>query len=109
MVPLEAAEPDDRAVKITPPIGMTLPLHCTAIGKAHLAFDPEEQVKSILPEQMNRYTSQTIVDRAMLLEQLHLVAREGFAGDLDETDAADLRRGTIEALLDSSISKPCLN
>ena len=84
VVPLEAAEPDDRAVKITPPIGMTLPLHCTAIGKAHLAFDPEEQVKSILPEQMNRYTSQTIVDRSMLLEQLHLVAREGFSVDSGE-------------------------
>src|ERR1700747_1016996 len=79
VVPLEAAEPDDRAVKIPPPIGMPLPLHCTAIGKAHLAFDPEEQVKSILPEQMNRYTSQTIVDLAVLLEQLHRVAREGFS------------------------------
>src|SRR5215510_2156476 len=30
VVPLEAAEADDRSVRITPPIGMTLPLYCTA-------------------------------------------------------------------------------
>src|SRR5579871_6552752 len=33
VVPLEAAEAEDRAVRITPPIGITLPLHCTAAGK----------------------------------------------------------------------------
>src|SRR5690349_11492577 len=27
VIPLEAAEPEDRAVRITPPIGLTLPLH----------------------------------------------------------------------------------
>ena len=41
VVPLEAAEAEDRAVRITPPIGIMLPLHCTAAGKAHLAFDAE--------------------------------------------------------------------
>ena len=45
VVPLEAAEAEDRAVRITPPIGITLPLHCTAAGKAHLAFDAEGQLK----------------------------------------------------------------
>jgi IclR family transcriptional regulator, KDG regulon repressor len=84
VVPLEAAEPEDRAVKITPPIGQTLPLHCTAIGKVHLAFDPEEQLKAMLPEQLDRYTSRTIVDRAALLEQLHSVARDGYSIDAGE-------------------------
>ena len=46
VVPLEAAEPDDRAVQIMPPIGQALPLHCTAIGKVHLAFDLEQQLRS---------------------------------------------------------------
>src|SRR5205814_1801226 len=36
VVPLEAAEPEDRAVKIRAPIGEPLPFHCTAAGKAHL-------------------------------------------------------------------------
>jgi DNA-binding IclR family transcriptional regulator len=84
VVPLEAAEPEDRAVRITPPIGQTLPLHCTAIGKAHLAFDPEEQLRAMLPEHLDRYTSATIVDRSLLLEQLSSVAREGYSVDSGE-------------------------
>ena len=84
MVPLEAAEPDDRAVRITSPIGQTLPLHCTAIGKAHLAFDAEEQLMSMLPEQLPRFTERTIVDRAQLLAQLEAVARNGYAVDSGE-------------------------
>lgn len=79
VVPLEAAEPVDRVVKITPPLGQPLPLHCTAVGKVHLAFDPEQQLRADLPEQLARFTDRTIVDRAMLFEQLDAVARDGFA------------------------------
>lgn len=84
VVPLEAAEPEERAVKITPPIGQSLPMHCTAVGKAHLAFEPEEQLKVLLPENLSRYTDKTIVDRAVLLEQLNLVARDGYSTDSSE-------------------------
>ena len=84
VVPLEAAEAEDRAVRITPPIGITLPLHCTAAGKAHLAFDAEEQLKSALPETLRRFTERTIVDRAALLAQLEIVARDGYAVDSGE-------------------------
>ncbi len=84
IVPLEAAEPEGRAVKITTPIGEALPLHCTAAGKAQLAFDPEEQVKAMLPEQLPRHTDRTIVDRAVLLEQLRNVVRDGYSVDSGE-------------------------
>jgi IclR family KDG regulon transcriptional repressor len=84
VVALEAAEPDDRVVRITPPIGQTLPLHCTAMGKAHLAFDAEEQLQAALPEQLERFTSRTIVERATLLEQLHCIARDGYSVDTGE-------------------------
>jgi IclR family transcriptional regulator, KDG regulon repressor len=84
VVPLEAAEPDDRSVRIMAPIGQTLPLHCTAIGKAYLAFDPEEQLMSLLPEQLHRYTENTIVDRVLLLEQLRAVTRDGYSVDAGE-------------------------
>lgn len=84
IVPLEAAEPEERAVKITPPIGQALPLHCTAVGKIHLAFEAEEQLRSALPQPLTRYTEHTIVDRAVLAEQLQSVARLGYAVDLGE-------------------------
>ncbi len=84
VVPLEAAEPADRVVRITPPLGEALPLHCTAVGKAHLAFDPEQQLRAGLPEQLERFTEHTIVDRAMLLEQLDSVARSGYSIECGE-------------------------
>jgi len=84
VVPLEAAEPEDRAVRITPPVGITLPLHCTAAGKAHLAFDTEEQLRATLPEHLKRFTENTIIDRVQLLDQLQAAARGGYAADYGE-------------------------
>ncbi|HUO03680.1 MAG TPA: IclR family transcriptional regulator [Candidatus Binataceae bacterium] len=84
VVPLEAAEAEDRAVRITLPIGMPLPSHCTAAGKAHLAFEAEEQLKSSLPEPLKRYSDRTITDRAALLAQLETIARDGYAVDSGE-------------------------
>ncbi|HVN64180.1 MAG TPA: IclR family transcriptional regulator, partial [Candidatus Binataceae bacterium] len=84
VVPLEVAEAEDRAVRITPPIGMALPTHCTAAGKAQLAFEAEEHLKSSMPESLKRYTDRTITDRAALLAQLEAVVREGYASDQGE-------------------------
>lgn len=84
VVPLEAVDPEDRAVRITSPVGVTLPLHCTAVGKAHLAFDTDEQLKSSLPEDLHRYTERTITDRAQLLAQLESVANNGYATEVGE-------------------------
>jgi IclR family transcriptional regulator, KDG regulon repressor len=84
VVPLESAEPEGRAVKINPPIGEALPLYCTAAGKAHLAFETEEQLKTLFPEQLPRHTATTLVDRAELFKQLGEVARQGFSVDCGE-------------------------
>lgn len=82
VVPLEAVQPEDRAVRITPPIGETLPIHCTALGKAHLAFD--EQLRSTLPEELERHTARTIVHRDLVFDELAAVTRDGYALDLGE-------------------------
>lgn len=84
VVPLEASDPHERVVKITPLIGQTLPLHCTAVGKVHLAFETEEQLRSSLAENLHRYTDRTIVDRAELMAQLETVVRAGYAVDFGE-------------------------
>jgi IclR family KDG regulon transcriptional repressor len=113
VVPLEAAEPDDRVVRITPPIGKTLPLHCTAIGKAHLAFDPEEQRQAALPENLERFTPRTIIDRAILLEQLHSAAMNGYSVDAGEyfedvaSVAVPIRDYTRSVVGSLAIAGPC--
>lgn len=92
VVPLEAAEPEGQMVRITSPIGQTLPLHCTAVGKTHLAFDLDEQFRSVLPEHLERHTARTIVERDQLLEQLNAAARAGYSTDNGEffTDIASI-------------------
>ena len=56
MVPLESVEAD-QPVRLVSPIGETLPLHCTAAGKAQLAFESEDELKSAparRPEEVHR-------------------------------------------------------
>ncbi len=84
VVALEAAEPKDRVVRITSPVGELLPLHCTAAGKAHLAFEAEEQLNAELAQDLQRYTERTIVSRSALIEQLRAAARAGYAIDAGE-------------------------
>jgi DNA-binding IclR family transcriptional regulator len=60
-------------------LGSTLPLHCTAPGKVFLAFDSNEGLNQVLPENLLRYTDKTIVDRQLLLEQVKSVGEVGYA------------------------------
>jgi DNA-binding IclR family transcriptional regulator len=83
VVPVEVVEAD-RPVRIVSPLGEALPLHCTAAGKAHLAFEQEEDVRSLLPDGLPRFTDKTITDRQALLTQLRTVAATGYAVDLGE-------------------------
>lgn len=68
-------------LKIDHPIGMLSPLHCTALGKAFLAFGSAE------PEDpLTGYTAKTITTRARLAEELRLTQARGFAVDDEELD-----------------------
>ena len=91
-------------------VGRRVDYHCTANGKVFLAFGAAE-----LPAgELLRMTPATLVERAALDRQLHIVRREGFATTIDELEvglsalAAPVRgpRGHIIAAL--SISGPSL-
>src|SRR5262245_16144005 len=83
VVPVEVVEAD-RPVRIVSQLGEPLPLHCTAAGKAYLAFEPEDDVRGLLPDGLPRFTERTLVERAALLQQLKAVATAGYAVDLGE-------------------------
>src|SRR5580658_5888512 len=112
VVPLEAVDPEDRAVRINSPVGQTLPLWATAAGKTHLAFDTDEQLKSSLPDALRSFTERTITDRAQLFAQLEAVARNGYAVDageyLDEVSsiAVPIRDYTRSVVGSLSVSGP---
>jgi DNA-binding IclR family transcriptional regulator len=83
VVPVEVMEAD-RPVRIVSQLGDALPLHCTAAGKVYLAFEPEDELRTLLPEGLARYTERTVVDRQVLLQQLRGVVSNGYAIDMGE-------------------------
>jgi DNA-binding IclR family transcriptional regulator len=70
-----------RAVAV---VGDTLPLHCTACGKAVLATMDAAGLARGLPGVLARATAATITDRAVLAEELALTAERGYALDREE-------------------------
>lgn len=69
-------------MRITSHIGLRNPVHCTALGKAILAFLPEERVEQICKEKgMKRFTKNTITRIDDLKNELKKIRRLGYAVD----------------------------
>ncbi len=81
-VPLDAIEAE-QAVRMVSRIGDPLPLHCTAVGKTHLAF-ADDELRGSLPEALQKFTEKTVLDRHALTQQLKKIAENGYAVDLGE-------------------------
>ena len=66
-------------------IGLQEPLHNTALGKALLAFLPEDERQALVATiPLTQATPNTIVDRAVLLDALTEIRRTGIATDRGE-------------------------
>ncbi|WP_227379312.1 IclR family transcriptional regulator [Haladaptatus halobius] len=75
----------DQAVDLDTYTGLQAPLHCTALGKAILAYLPQEQVESVLDRHgMPKLTSNTISNRQNLYQELEQIREDGFAQDQGE-------------------------
>ncbi|MGS2619724.1 IclR family transcriptional regulator [Micromonospora sp. LZ34] len=64
--------------------GQRIPAHCTAIGKAILAFSDPALVDRILATGLPRYTTRTVVDPARLRIELSRVRSQGYAAEAEE-------------------------
>lgn len=61
------------------------PMHCTASGKAMLAFMSQKQVDDIIDKHgLERKTENTITDSDELMEELEMIREQGFAIDNEE-------------------------
>jgi IclR family transcriptional regulator, KDG regulon repressor len=69
-------------------VGDRNPVHCTALGKAILAFLPESEINSILDgHPLIRRTPRTITRKTHLLQHLASVRERGIAFDLEENSS----------------------
>jgi IclR family acetate operon transcriptional repressor len=74
-----------HAVRVdTGKIGRMESPHATSMGKAILAWLPEDEMQRILAHGMKRFTDNTITEFPALLESLRIVRRNGYALEREE-------------------------
>jgi DNA-binding IclR family transcriptional regulator len=67
-------------------IGARLPMHCTSLGKAILAFSAPELLQAVLAERPEARTAHTITSPEALRAELATVHSQGFALDNEENE-----------------------
>jgi DNA-binding IclR family transcriptional regulator len=83
---LDKIEPA-RSVRMITRIGASNPVHCTAVGKAMLAFLPEERAADVLRRlRFERFTPRTIVTAEALRAEMEKTRRRGYAVDDEELE-----------------------
>ncbi len=76
-----------HSMRICTNIGQRLPMYCSAVGKAILAYLPAQEQQTIARGYTyHRYTEHTLPSPQALLEDLEAVRREGFALDREELE-----------------------
>lgn len=79
------AEEANQMVKVANRVGWRLPIHCTAIGKAQIGNSSEEELEKLgIFSNMQKFTSNTIVDRGAFIKHLKEIAKQGYAVDNEE-------------------------
>jgi DNA-binding IclR family transcriptional regulator len=81
---IDKIEPQDFGLRLHSEIGKSFPLHCTAMGKVHLAHGPESLRSRVLSGQLEAHTEATITDPEDLLLELERVRAQGYAIDDEE-------------------------
>jgi DNA-binding IclR family transcriptional regulator len=64
-------------------VGLQLPLHASALGKAVLAFSPSQVIDDLFAEPLQRLTKQTL-NEADLRQELNVIRDSGIATERDE-------------------------
>jgi IclR family transcriptional regulator, KDG regulon repressor len=72
-----------QPVRVDTFVGQRAPAHCSATGKAILAFDPEA-LRAVLTSGLAQFTSTTITERRALDRELAEVRKVGWASNREE-------------------------
>ncbi|HWP34345.1 MAG TPA: IclR family transcriptional regulator [Thermodesulfobacteriota bacterium] len=104
-----------QTVRVVNRVGARLPVYCTAMGKAQLAYESEDEIERLLPaKELKRYTENTITELPKLLEHLRKVAEQGYAVDDREFEpdvkcvAVPIRDYTRRVVGGISVSAPAI-
>lgn len=81
---IDKIEAQDFGLRLHSEIGKSFPLHCTAMGKIHLAFGSQSLRDQVLNSKLEAFTEQTITTPKTLLAELDRVRVQGYAIDDEE-------------------------
>ncbi len=102
-----------RPVRVVSRVGVGLPVYCSAVGKAQIAFESADEVDRVISgTPLRAYTTHTITDRDALLAQLEGIRTDGYAIDDEEYDegircvGVPIRDYTRRVIAGISISGP---
>ena len=73
-----------QTIRMYSRVGRRSPLHCTALGKALLAFQTEAVLRDVLRAGLDRRTPRTITTTRALRAELQQVREKGYASDDEE-------------------------
>ena len=100
-----------QPVRVETYVGQRAPAHCSAIGKAILAFSREELLTPFLAGKLKRYSPTTVATPAAFRRELARIRERGFATNREEwrpgvcAVAVPIRRGE-EAVAALSLTMP---
>ena len=101
-----------RAIRMAAAVGGRAPLHCTAVGKVLLAFQPADYVKHVIERGLTGYTPKTLTKREAVLGMLDEVRLREHAIDDEESEgglraiAAPVRNHTGAVIAALGVAAP---
>jgi DNA-binding IclR family transcriptional regulator len=101
-----------QALRMGSKVGTRVPVHSTAVGKALLAFQPEEEVERLIALGLPASAPNTIVDGKALRRELALIRVRNYALDDEESEvglrsiAAPIRTDSGAVVAAISIAGP---
>ncbi len=99
-------------VRVVSRLGLHMPIHATAAGKAIIAYESEDEIRKRFNRDMARFTPNTLTSIEDLLKNLKAARERGYAADLEEFEeglrciAAPIRDYTRKVIGALSISGP---
>jgi IclR family transcriptional regulator, KDG regulon repressor len=75
-----------QAIRMRSDLGARRPAFCTAVGRAIVAFQPDDAIEQILAGPLRARTGETVTDPQKIREQLQAVRRVGYAIEDEESE-----------------------
>lgn len=81
---IDKIEDQDFGLRLHSEVGKSFPLHCTAMGKVHLAYGDAKLIERVIKLGLGAHTQKTITTPDALKAELQQVRAQGYAIDDEE-------------------------